>query len=66
MFFSGFFIFGLGEVFFVNCGLWKYANPDFMGIPLWMPLSWGFIVILINRFSETLDYILILIMKGSK
>lgn len=50
-------------MFFVGCGLWKYMNPDMWGIPLWMPLNWGLLMILINKFSNTLDLILILIMK---
>jgi len=31
----------LAEVVFVNFGVWHYANPTVLGIPLWFPLSFG-------------------------
>jgi uncharacterized membrane protein YoaT (DUF817 family) len=35
-------IFGTcAEVFFVRCGIWRYANPAFLGIPLWFPIAFG-------------------------
>jgi hypothetical protein len=30
------------EILLVNYGhAWRYATPQFFGIPIWMPLFWG-------------------------
>ena len=29
------------EVVFVHFGVWRYANPSFLGVPLWFPLAFG-------------------------
>ena len=35
---------GIVEVILVNFGHgWTYSNPDFLGIPIWIPLFWGLI-----------------------
>lgn len=44
----------LGEITCIYFGAWKYAKPDFFGIPLWLPLAWGFGVILLDEISEDL------------
>lgn len=32
------------EIILVNFGHgWSYSNPDFLGIPIWIPLFWGII-----------------------
>ena len=31
----------LAEVAFVASGVWAYANPTALGVPLWFPLSFG-------------------------
>jgi hypothetical protein len=32
------------EIILVNFGHgWSYSNPDFFGIPMWIPLFWGFV-----------------------
>lgn len=31
----------LAEAVFVRCGVWQYANPTVLGIPLWFPLAFG-------------------------
>ena len=34
----------LVEIVLVNFGHgWSYMNPDFFGIPAWIPLFWGFV-----------------------
>jgi uncharacterized membrane protein YoaT (DUF817 family) len=43
----------LGEIFCVYSGAWRYANPTFLGIPLWLPLAWGLAITLIKRIAET-------------
>jgi uncharacterized membrane protein YoaT (DUF817 family) len=29
------------EVAFVSFGVWRYANPSLLGIPLWFPVAFG-------------------------
>jgi hypothetical protein len=31
----------LAEAVFVRFGVWRYANPTLLGIPVWFPLSFG-------------------------
>jgi len=31
----------LAEAVFVHFGVWHYANPTFLGVPLWFPLAFG-------------------------
>lgn len=31
----------LAEIVFVQSGVWHYANPTWLGIPSWFPLSFG-------------------------
>ncbi len=33
-------------------GAWTYAHPDFLGIPLWLPVGWALAILLLNRLSE--------------
>jgi len=35
-------VFGtLAELSFVRVGVWQYANPTLLGVPLWFPLAFG-------------------------
>ena len=35
-------VFGtMAELAFVRVGVWQYANPTLVGIPLWFPLAFG-------------------------
>ena len=35
-------VFGtVAELVFVRVGVWQYANPTLLGIPLWFPLAFG-------------------------
>ncbi|HLD38974.1 MAG TPA: hypothetical protein VJB05_01520 [archaeon] len=46
-------IFGpLAETVAVYFGVWSYANPTFLGIPIWLPLVWGMAIVMIVRFAE--------------
>jgi uncharacterized membrane protein YoaT (DUF817 family) len=29
------------EVLFVRFGVWRYANPSWLGVPVWFPISFG-------------------------
>lgn len=31
----------LGESVIILSGAWSYTNPQFINIPLWLPLLWG-------------------------
>ena len=43
----------LGELVCVNYGVWRYENPSFLGIPIWLPFVWGLSAVFIKRVSET-------------
>jgi len=31
----------LAEAAFVRAGVWQYANPSLLGLPIWFPVSFG-------------------------
>jgi uncharacterized membrane protein YoaT (DUF817 family) len=31
----------LAEAVFVRAGVWQYANPSLLGLPIWFPVSFG-------------------------
>jgi uncharacterized membrane protein YoaT (DUF817 family) len=41
------------EVFFVHYGVWRYANPAFLGIPLWFPVAFGTSALIGERLIRT-------------
>jgi len=42
----------IGEIVAIGFGVWQYANPTFLGIPLWLPLAWGLFAVMIKRIAE--------------
>lgn len=44
----------VGEIIDIHFGAWQYSNPTFLGIPLWLPLTWGLGMVMIRRFAELL------------
>lgn len=42
-----------GEMICIHLGAWEYANPTFLSIPLWLPLAWGLVTILIKGIADT-------------
>jgi hypothetical protein len=40
------------EMVVVWRGGWSYAHPDFLGIPIWLPVGWAFACLLLTRLSE--------------
>ena len=42
------------EAIAVSAGAWAYAHPSFLGIPLWLPLGWGVVVLLIKGIADTM------------
>jgi len=47
----------LAEAVFVYFGVWHYANPTFLGIPLWFPLAFGTTGLIGGRLSRTMTMI---------
>ncbi|MBN2042384.1 MAG: hypothetical protein JW754_01105 [Candidatus Aenigmarchaeota archaeon] len=41
------------EIICVNFGAWSYTNPMFLGVPVWIALGWGLVLLLVKRMSET-------------
>lgn len=41
----------IAEIVAVHFGAWQYTNSTVLGIPLWLPLAWGLIVVLIKRLA---------------
>lgn len=42
----------MAEIICIKFGVWSYANPTFLDIPLWLPLAWGLGVTLVYRISK--------------
>jgi uncharacterized membrane protein YoaT (DUF817 family) len=38
------------EIVSVSFGAWTYNNPTFLGIPIWLPLTWGVASLCLRRF----------------
>lgn len=47
-------VFGtLAEMAFTHSGVWRYANPTLLGIPLWFPLAFGTAGLAGQRLART-------------
>ena len=44
----------LAEAVFVHFGVWHYANPTFLGVPLWFPLAFGTTGLIGGRLARTI------------
>lgn len=44
----------LAEIICIYFNCWEYAHPTFLGIPLWLPVAWGTVSVLIKRVTEKL------------
>ena len=44
----------LAEAVFVRFGVWRYANPTLLGIPLWFPISFGTAALIGERLVRTI------------
>lgn len=44
----------LAEAVFVQFGVWSYANPTFLGMPLWFPLAFGTTGLIGSRLAQTI------------
>jgi len=43
----------LAEAVFVRFGIWHYANPTWLGIPLWFPVAFGTTGLIGARLART-------------
>jgi hypothetical protein len=41
----------IAEIIATRVGIWQYALPTFLNIPLWLPFAWGFAAVLIIRIA---------------
>jgi uncharacterized membrane protein YoaT (DUF817 family) len=44
----------LAEAVFVHFGVWEYANPTLLGIPIWFPLAFGTTGLIGGRLARTM------------
>jgi len=44
----------IAEIIAIRYGVWNYANPSFLNIPLWLPLAWGIFTMMIVRLTNVL------------
>jgi len=44
----------LAEAVFVSFGVWRYANPTLLGVPLWFPLAFGTTGLIGERLARTI------------
>jgi uncharacterized membrane protein YoaT (DUF817 family) len=41
----------VGEIAIVASGAWTYPPPTILGIPVWIPIAWGVVVLSIKRIA---------------
>jgi len=41
------------EIVCIYYGAWNYSNPVILGIPLWLPIFWGFASLFVRRLRDT-------------
>jgi len=44
----------LAEAVFVQFGVWEYANPTVVGVPIWFPLAFGTTGLIGGRLARTI------------
>lgn len=45
----------LAESVAIHFGAWSYAQPVFIGIPLWLPFAWGNAGLYVLRLKSFID-----------
>jgi len=45
----------IAEAVFVQFGVWRYANPTTLGIPLWFPVAFGTAALIGERLVRTIN-----------
>ena len=44
----------VAEVLFVRFGVWQYANPSCLGVPIWFPIAFGLAGLVGQHLSGTI------------
>ncbi len=47
--------FQIGEIIMAKSGAWTYQNPTYLGIPIWISLSWGYSALIIKKLSQSIS-----------
>jgi hypothetical protein len=47
----------MAEMVFVYFGIWRYANPTFMEVPVWFPVAFGTTGLVGGRLAQTMTSI---------
>jgi uncharacterized membrane protein YoaT (DUF817 family) len=47
----------LAEAVFVHSGVWQYANPTLLGVPLWFPVAFGTVALIGKRLVCTITHL---------
>ena len=42
------------EIIATHVGIWSYAFPTFLNIPIWLPFAWGFVSVIIVRIAQSI------------
>lgn len=45
----------MAEMLCVQAGAWRYTNPQFFGIPVWLPFLWGLFGMAVYELSIVLQ-----------
>ena len=43
----------LAEIIATGVGVWSYRLPTFLNVPVWLPIAWGLISVLIVRIAQS-------------
>jgi len=58
IFLAGFVLGPLSEMVMIHFGAWHYSMPDFLGIPLWLPVTWGNAALFFYKLTTKLQKML--------
>ena len=60
LYFTGFFLGPVYDIYLVPTGIWTYGNPVLFGIPPWLPLGYGLGAVMIFKIGASLKNILLM------
>lgn len=46
------------EILSIEYGVWSYAKPSFLGVPIWLPFMWGLAIVLVTKVSKSASELL--------
>ena len=47
----------VAEAIAIHFGVWSYAFPKFVGVPVWLPMVWGLTGVIVVRISNRVERI---------